>query len=230
MNYKYLFFDLDRTLWDYDANSRQALSFLYEEFNLQKFFTSFEEFHQLYSANNDYLWDLYRKGGTNKNELRSNRFALTLANRGIENPALAVEIGEAYMDLTPRLNILAPNTVETLNYLKKKHYKMYILTNGFMGTQETKVKHSAIEEFFIRIYSSEELGINKPKKEIFHWAVTSVHAKKQECLMIGDDLEVDIKGAMQYGIDAAWYNPLNEESAFKPTILIQDLSELINIL
>ena len=89
---------------------------------------------------------------------------------------------------------------------------------------------SEIDRYFIKIYSSEELGVNKPRKEIFHWAVSSVHAHKRECLMIGDDLEVDVRGAINYGIDAIWYNPENLPSDFHPTYTISDIGELIKIL
>ena len=90
--------------------------------------------------------------------------------------------------------------------------------------------NSAIDQYFTRIFSSEKLGVSKPKKEFFHWAISGIHAHKNQCLMIGDDLAVDIKGAMQYGIDGAWFNPSLIKSEFKPTYEIQDLMELNSIL
>lgn len=134
------------------------------------------------------------------------------------------------MYITPRLNILFPQAIETLEYLRDKKYKLYILTNGFIQTQDRKMKHSDIARYFDRVFSSEELGANKPNKEIFHWAVTSINAKKEKCLMVGDDLRVDIKGAMSYGIDGVWFNPQQITGEFKPTYTIKSLDDLRSIL
>jgi putative hydrolase of the HAD superfamily len=230
LKYKHLFFDLDRTLWDYDTNSSLALGKVYSEFELGEHFSSSEEFISLYNHHNDFLWDQYRQGKIKKMELRMKRFLLTLQEKNINNRELSEVIGDRYMYITPRLNKLAPNTIETMEYLTSLNYKLYILTNGFLSTQEKKMASSEIDRYFIKIYSSEELGMSKPRKEIFHWAVSAVHAHKNECLMIGDDLEVDVRGAMNYGIDAVWYNPDNLSSDFNPTHTISDIGELIGIL
>jgi putative hydrolase of the HAD superfamily len=228
--YKYLFFDLDRTLWDYDANSAQALTGIYEDYQLNRHFDSNNEFLSVYNHHNDQLWDDYRNGFIKKEELRTKRFELTLREKKIDDPKLCVEIGERYMYVTPRLNMLAPNTMMTLEYLWEMNYRLYILTNGFLSTQKKKMAFSEIDKFFIRIFSSEEIGVNKPRKGIFHWAVSSIHAHKRECLMVGDDLEVDIRGAMNYGIDAVWYNPGQTKSEFIPTYTITDIGELTQLL
>lgn len=230
MKYKHLFFDLDRTLWDFDANSTQSLTEIFHSYKLDKSFESPGEFLRIYNHHNELLWDDYRKGLIVKEDLRTRRFALTLLEKEIDDPALSAEIGEHYMYITPRLNILAPNTIDTLEYLSGKQYKLYILTNGFIATQQTKMAHSKLDKYFDRIYSSEELGINKPNTEIFHWAVSSVHGRKKECLMIGDDLEVDMIGAKNYGIDTAWFNPAGLESVFRPTYTIRNMSDLKKIL
>lgn len=230
MTYQHLFFDLDRTLWDYDANSTKALTDIFRLYKLDQSFTSAEEFLEIYNRHNDLLWEDYRKGMIMKEDLRTKRFALTLQERDISDPALCGKIGEHYMDITPRLNILAPNTIETLEYLKERQYRMYILTNGFLSTQQKKMAHSRLDNYFSRIFSSEELGINKPNAKIFHWAVSAVHGKKKECLMIGDDLEVDIIGAKNYGIDTVWYNPAGLKSEYNPTYTISDMYDLQKIL
>ncbi|MCF8227155.1 MAG: YjjG family noncanonical pyrimidine nucleotidase [Bacteroidales bacterium] len=230
MAYKHLFFDLDRTLWDYDANAGKALSSVYNKFKLGRFFSSAGDFSDIYYHHNDLLWDQYRSGNVSKEELRTRRFALTLKEKGVNDPKLSEEIGREYMAITPAFNILAPNTTDVLEYLKTKGYDLYILTNGFLSTQVKKMTNSRINHFFDRIFSSEEINVNKPNKEIFHWAVSSLNARKQECLMVGDDIEVDIKGAMRYGLDAVWFNPYKANSDFSPTYTITDLNELKDIL
>jgi putative hydrolase of the HAD superfamily len=230
VKYQHLFFDLDRTLWDYDANSTKALTDIFHAYQLAQSFISVEEFLNIYNHHNNLLWDDYRKGLVIKEDLRTKRFELTLMEKGISDHALCTEIGAHYMHITPRLNILALNTISTLDYLMTRQYKLYILTNGFLSTQQQKMAHSQLDRYFIRIYSSEELGINKPHAEIFHWAVSSVHGRKKECLMIGDDLEVDIIGAKNYGIDTVWYNPEGHTAAINPTFTISNMDELQEIL
>ena len=103
---------------------------------------------------------------------------------------------------------------------------MYILTNGFLKTQEIKMENAGIDKYFIRIFSSDELGINKPHKDYFHWVVSSLHANKKDCIMIGDDEKVDVGGAKNYGIDAVWFNPADDSRSEKAIQTISDLSEL----
>jgi len=230
VRYTHLFFDLDRTLWDYDANSSRSLGMVYDEYNLSAFFDSAEEFIGIYNFHNDNLWEEYRQGKIIKADLRSKRFSLALMEKQLDDPELSVQIGERYMEVTPRQNILAPGTIETLAYLRKLGYHMYILTNGFLSTQELKLANSGIDTYFERIFSSEEIGINKPRQEIFHWAVSSLHAKKRESLMIGDDVMVDVRGAMDYGLHAVWFNPGKLRSEVTPTYMITKLDELKQIL
>jgi len=230
VTYQHLFFDLDRTLWDYDANSTKALTDIFHSYKLDQSYTSAEEFLRIYNHHNDLLWEDYRQGMITKEDLRTRRFELTLREKGINDHPLCMEIGAHYMHIIPQLNILAPNTIETLEYLKDRQYRMYILTNGFLSTQQQKMAHSRLDSYFVRIFSSEELGVNKPHMKIFHWAVSAVHGKKKECLMIGDDFEVDIIGAKKYGIDTVWYNPAGLKSDPKPTYTISNMSELQKIL
>lgn len=230
MNYLNLFFDLDRTLWDYDANSAQALDQIFTEFELNTIFSSTEELLDKYIKNNDTLWVEYRNGKIRKEELRSKRFHLTLLENNTNDPELAARIGERYMYITPRLTNLIPNCLETLDYLRNKKYNLYILTNGFENTQNEKMRNSKIDQYFVKMFSSEKIRISKPHKDIFHWAISSIHANKRSCLMIGDDLQVDIRGAMHYGIDAVWLNSQGMKSEFNPSYVISDLAELRTIL
>lgn len=230
MKYKYIFFDLDHTLWDYHANSTKALIQVYNKYKLNSNFSSVGEFVSIYNRYNDELWDAYRQGSIKKEVLRYKRFDLTFREKGIINSELPVIIGDLYLEITPRLNTLLPNAVEILEYLVSKEYDLYILTNGFLKTQETKMENSHIDKYFKRIFSSEELGINKPHKDFFHWAVSGIHARKKECLMIGDDEKVDVGGAKNYGIDAIWFNPGNEEISDRALKTISDLSELKELL
>lgn len=227
--YKHIFFDLDRTLWDFDANSRAALTDIFEKHNLKQYFKSPEIFIRGYHKHNDILWERYRQGNIKKELLRSLRFEETLRDVRVNNPALAKEIGEDYLQKSVEKTILFPGTHETLGYLHNK-YLLYILTNGFSETQFGKLKNCDLAKYFTHVFTSETIGFNKPHPKIFQWAMTSVNAKKQECLMIGDDIEVDILGAKNCGMDQVFFNPDKIETTVKPTCTIESLIELKEIL
>lgn len=227
--YKYLFFDLDRTLWDFEKNMSETMVLLYTKYieNLsdagaQKFRNTFDQVHEM-------LWEQYRKGQINKKKLRESRFNITLKRIGIKNKGLAKVLNAQYLEICPTKTNLFPHTIETLEYLKKD-YSLYILTNGFIKTQQLKLKNCGLEDYFKIIFSSEIIGYNKPDKRIFAQVVNSLNAKKEACIMIGDDIETDIYGAMKYGLDQIYFNPKNHSVKGKtPTFIIQSLKELIQI-
>ncbi len=227
--YRHIFFDLDRTLWDFDSNSREALTEIFNEYELIKYFSSTDQFIRIYHKNNNSLWTSYRNGKLKKEVLRSLRFELCLKEVRVNNPDLAKTIGERYLKLSTEKTIVFPYTYEILDYLFLK-YPLYILTNGFNETQLIKLKNSRLSTYFRYVFTSETIGYNKPHPKIFQWAVSSVNARKKDCLMIGDDFEVDILGAKSFGIDQVFFNPENLQFEQKASYEISTLLELKEIL
>lgn len=227
--YKHLFIDLDRTLWDFDTNAKTALVEIYFKHKLENHFSKPEEFIDLYHKHNERLWQRYRDGKIKKEVLRYKRFDLTLAEKKIKNKFLSTQIGEDYLELSVQQKGLFPNTHEILAYLQPR-YSLYILTNGFRETQFSKLRNCDLEKYFDKIFTSETIGYNKPHPKIFQWAISSVNAKKEECLMIGDDQAVDIKGARNFGLDSVFFNPENISITHPHTYMIKDLTELKEIL
>ncbi len=227
--YRHIYFDLDRTLWDFNSNSREALTDIFHKFNLISHFTDPGEFLDIYHKHNERLWDQYRRGNLTKAILRNKRFELSLKEKKLKDTELSEQIGNEYLRISTLKTVLFPNTHEILRYLQPS-YKLYILTNGFKETQFKKLNKCDLRKYFIEIFTSETIGYNKPHSRIFHWAVSSVNAKKEECLMIGDDQLVDITGANNYGMDTVLFNPDNMEQVVPSTFTISDLSELKKIL
>ncbi len=227
--YKHIFFDLDRTLWDFDRNSAQALTEVLHQHNLNKIIDSFEEFVEIYHGINILLWDDYRKGKISKEDLRSHRFYLTLKKIGITDRELADRIGNDYLRISPAKTLLVPHALEILDYLSGR-YCMHILTNGFHSTQTTKISNSGIKPYFDTLITSETVGHHKPAREIFQYALQLIGTSSSECLMIGDDLVVDILGARNSGIDQVFFNPENIPHRETVTYEISSLSELKDIL
>ncbi|MFC2137302.1 YjjG family noncanonical pyrimidine nucleotidase [Bacteroidota bacterium] len=227
--YKYIFFDLDRTLWDFEKNSKNAIQTIIKKHKLDQLITKFDEFMRIYNLTNDRLWENYRKGQIKKEQLRVTRFHLTLQHFGIKNLELAKLIDKEYLETSPRNKYLMPDAIEILDYLSKS-YKLYIITNGFKETQHIKLNSTEIIGYFEKVITSDDVGYAKPDIRMFHAALSSINAKKTESLMVGDDYKIDIIGAQQYGIDQIFYNFKNESIDGNPTYEIHSLLEIRNIL
>lgn len=232
MKYKHIFFDLDHTLWDFETNSRLVLEELYHSHTLgNRGVTSFEEFHNTYCVHNDKLWDRFRKGFITRHDLREKRFRLTLLDFKIGDEKLCELLSEQYLAVLPTQTALFPYAKEVLEYLAAKNYPMHLITNGFEETQLLKLRSSGIHHFFTEIITSERAGSLKPYREIFDFAITATGATAATSIMIGDALDIDIIGAYNAGIDQVYFNPLvPADGDLKPTYVIQNLSEIKNIL
>ena len=139
---KHIFFDLDRTLWDFEKNSHTTLLQLIKDFKLiEKGIDNPDNFIKKYKLHNEKLWELYREDKIKKEELRGKRFQLALAEYDIDDSELAEQFGLAYVQQSPLKTTLFPYTHEVLLYLKKK-YSLHIITNGFEEVQHIKLASS----------------------------------------------------------------------------------------
>ena len=230
MQYKHLFFDLDHTLWDFEANSRQTLEELYHSLNLsERGIDDFDLFHRRYIVHNDKLWDRYRNGFIKVDELRWKRMWLTLLDFKIGDEPLARKMGTLFLDALPTRRILFPHTREILTWLKEKGYVLHLITNGFEKTQHSKLKYAELDGFFTEVITSEGSNSLKPHKEIFEYAFRKTGAAPEESIMLGDSIEVDIQGAINAGIDQVYVNHLRQEPAIRPTYMVHSLKELEEI-
>jgi putative hydrolase of the HAD superfamily len=227
MKYKHLFFDLDHTLWDFDANARATLEQLHLDLNLvDKGIHDFDLFHKNYLQHNEKLWARYRNGYIKQEELRIKRMWLTLLDFKIADEALTRQLSELFLQLLPTRTLLFPDTIEVLNYLKDKGYGMHLITNGFEKTQHGKLQSSGLSPFFKVVVTSESSNSLKPKKEIFEYALNKTGALAEDSIMIGDSVEVDIMGAMSVGMDQVHVNFNGAPQEVKPTYTVTTLKEL----
>jgi putative hydrolase of the HAD superfamily len=233
-NKEHIFFDLDRTLWDFEKNSRETLFEIYNELKLDNLgIENFEEFIQKYIEVNDAYWQKYRENKITKQELRSVRFYETFKFFGINNNEIAQEAGNYYVHHSPLKTHLIQGSIDILEYLKKQ-YRLHIITNGFEEVQYIKLKNSGIQNYFEEIITSERAGVKKPDLRIFDFSIKSANASKNNAVMIGDDFQADILGAKQFGISAIWFNRGGKELHsvmdfdLQPDIQIHQLEELKN--
>ena len=232
MKYKYILFDLDRTLWDFQANSFQTFKEMYEKYDLGTLCnTTFDNFYLQYKSINAVLWDMYRQGTLLKEVLYVKRFSLTLEHFGIiDNSELSRQLGDFYVLEGPKKTKLVDGAIDLLEYLFEKDAYMYILSNGFKEVQYEKIKTSNIDKYFKKVYLSEDIGYQKPNKKIFEAVINDLSASAEQCVMIGDDYEVDIVGAKNAGIDQIYYNPKQIKHLIPPTYDVNTLEEIMRIL
>ncbi|NNE55507.1 MAG: noncanonical pyrimidine nucleotidase, YjjG family [Flavobacteriales bacterium] len=228
--YKHLFFDLDRTLWDFETNSETALGEILFELDLIGQVPSSEEFISRYREINEHYWNLYRLGQMEKSVLRVIRFQKALEAFGIQDSALSERFANRYVEVSPQKTHLMEGAVEALEYLKSRQYAMHIITNGFEEVQHIKLDRSGLQPYFDLVLTSEIVGRRKPDPRVFDHALNHVGAETDNSIMIGDDLGADIVGAREFGMDQIFYNPNSHEHSEKVTHEISSLHQLCELL
>ncbi|NVO19989.1 MAG: noncanonical pyrimidine nucleotidase, YjjG family [Bacteroidetes bacterium] len=228
--YKHIFFDLDHTLWDFERNAEETKQELFTELQLgAKGIPSYESFRSKYIGINLALWALYREDKIGKDDLNFKRFHLTLLEFGIDDKELGAAMASKYLEGITTKTYLFPYTREILEYLYPK-YPLYIITNGFEEVQFGKLKNSGLDKYFTSVITSEEAGVKKPDSAIFLYALSKVNADVEDSLMIGDDLEVDIGGARDIGMDQLFVNHERKTHETPATFEVTSLKDIENIL
>ncbi len=228
--YKHLFFDLDHTLWDFDANAKETLAELYSIFGLnERIGIAFENFYPKYLFHNEILWDRYHKGQISSEELKWKRMWRTMLDFKIADEPLARDMSSKFLEILPTKKLLFPHTIEILEYLTEKNYMLHLITNGFEKTQWSKLNNSGLNGYFKEVITSEGSNSLKPKKEIFDFALLKAMATLPESIMIGDNQHADIQGAIDAGLDTVFVNHINAMPETKPTYTITHLKELEQI-
>lgn len=198
-----IFFDLDHTLWDFEKNSALAFEAILKKHNIN---VDIEEFVALYVPINTKYWKLYQDDEVTQEQLRYGRLkdAFDALNYTVSDDLIYL-LSEEYITYLPQYNHLFEGTIELLDYLKPK-YKLHIITNGFNQIQYNKLKNSNIAHYFETVTNSENAGYKKPSPHIFHYALDLAKSNKDTSIMIGDNFEADIQGALNVGIDAIMFN------------------------
>lgn len=228
--YRNIFVDLDDTIWDFTGNSRKVYRTLYDKFCYDRFFESFEQYIDIFERKNEELWLKYGSGDITKEELNYGRFSYPLAVAGVEDMNIAVDYMNESLAMMPTMSGVVDGAIEALDYLSSK-YNLYILSNGFRELQYKKMKSAGIDSYFKKVILSEDILVHKPNREIFDFALSATQSLFENSIMLGDNIETDIRGARDAGLDQIYFNRWNREDLpFRPTYTINHLNELKNIL
>ena len=225
-----IFFDLDHTLWDYEANSSATLVDLYHQYDLQaKGVERYDDFTTQFRVINTKLWDLYDRGAILGDVIRKERFKQILAAFKIHDEKLCEDLSRDYLIECPKKGHLIPHALEVLEYLSTD-YKLTVITNGFDDIQHVKMESTKLLPFFDHIITSQRAGCRKPSCEIFTFALNCNGIKNHEAIMVGDNLITDVGGACNAYIDAVYFNPEKISHDGHSAHEINCLSELRRIL
>jgi putative hydrolase of the HAD superfamily len=223
---KHVFFDLDHTLWDFDKNSGFAFDAIFKN---QGFDISLEEFLNIYIPRNQHYWKLYQVNQISHQDLRYYRLKDVFDALKFEvSDEIIHKLSDDYIEYLPEYNHLFDGAIELLDYLKP-NYQLHIITNGFSEVQDKKLHNSNIGHYFETITNSELAGQKKPNPIIFDYALGIAKASKEESIMIGDSFEADVLGALDFGIDAIFFNEHKTEINHD-VYQVNHLLELKNIL
>lgn len=128
-----------------------------------------------------------------------------------------------------------PKVMPTLLKLRSR-YKLGAISNGFAVKQWEKLVALGLYHLFDVAVTSEEVGFEKPNKEIFEIAIRKLNLLPEQCVMVGDRIDIDIAGAKLAGMHTirirkgkySHIKPVKNEE--KPDYEIEEFEELLKIL
>ena len=232
MKYKDLFVDFDDTLYDTHGNSVIALRETFEAFSLERWFPDPQTFYDAYWLANIDLWTRYSRGEITRDYLIVERFRRPLSEgRGLEiTEALCLEMSDRFLEYCATKSGLVEGAHELMDYLKGRGYRMHMTSNGFHEVQYKKLAASGLSDYFDTIILSEDAGANKPSKAFFDYALAKSGASVDTTMMIGDNLQTDIIGARDMGLDTILFNRWDIPPSDIPTHTVAALREIMQIL
>mgnify|MGYP000628241213 FL=1 len=227
MSYKFLLFDLDHTLLDFDAAEDIALTHLLKEEGVE----DIQVYKDYYVPMNKALWKNLEQKKISKQELVNTRFSRLFAHFGVEKDG--AYLAERYQFFLSKQGQIFPGVEDLLKNLIHQGYELYAATNGITFIQTGRLEQSGIATFFKEIFISEQLHTQKPDAAFYEKIGARIsNFDKKYALMIGDSLSADIQGGNNAGIDTIWYNPhhLENKTKAQPTYEVDSYQALLDCL
>ena len=222
MNWDWIFFDADETLFTFDSFGGLQRMFL--DYSIT--FTA-EDF-QDYQAVNKPLWVDYQNGAITALQLQHQRFDLWAGRLNVSPGVL----NDAFLNAMAEICAPLPGAVSLLDSLKGKA-KLGIITNGFTALQQIRLERTGLRDYFDALVISEEVGVPKPDPRIFDYALELAgNPDRARVLMVGDTAESDIRGGMNAGLATCWLKAHGRvlPEGIEPTWTVTSLSELEQLL
>ncbi len=99
---------------------------------------------------------------------------------------------------------LYPNVLEALARLRKKGFRLWLLSNAQRVFTEYELRHLGLGGQLDGIYISSDFGCRKPDIRFCQALLTEQKLDPAHCLMIGNDRQTDIAGAKKLGMDTLY--------------------------
>lgn len=234
--YKDLFVDFDDTLYDTHGNAEIALRETFDTYKLAQYFEEPKTFYDTYWAANIDLWTRYSKEEITRDYLIVERFRRPLSEgRGLDvTEQMCLEMNDVFLDYCSNKSGVVEGAHELMDYLRAKGYRMHMTSNGFHEVQYKKLAACGLREYFDSIILSEDAGANKPSKAFFDYAFSKTGANPETTMMIGDNMQTDIKGAMAAGLDTILFNrwgyDIKSGDPEAPTYIVSKLLDIKQII
>lgn len=224
-----ILWDIDDTLLDFQEAEKNAIISCFNKYNLGNVT---EEMLQLYSQINKKYWQKLELGQLTKSQVLLERFEEFFLLENIPTH-IASDFNDDYQIALGQNPVFKDNSYKLVMDLKRKGYKQYVITNGTKVAQYNKLKNSKLIDVMDGIFISDEIGFQKPNPKFFEHIFKILDSlKKDECIVVGDSLTSDIKGANNFDIKSCWYNPNHKpnDTDARFDYEIDNLNKLLDIL
>ncbi len=228
---KWIFFDLDDTLFDFSSSSLKALKLLWEERKeINSIFSSAEAFIDEYHIHNSKMWKLHESGRITADFLKGERFRLTIApdRNDDEIVRCAHKLNDRYLWLLGECDTTCPGAKDLLKHISR-YSLIGVLTNGFTEVQYRKLRSTGLDRYIQRMVISDEISIQKPDARIFRYAEQETGAQAKEIVMIGDNPDNDIQGAIDAGWNAIYYDRKGKEFSSDSKLYLGKTNDLLSL-
>lgn len=226
--YTTVFWDLDQTLLDFDRSMEYALQAVFAQYGLK----INEEMTARYSVINRSYWLRLESGELSKEQVTVGRFRTFFEELGITHVS-PEELNVDYQRELGSVFFFMEGAKELVALLKERGYRQYVVTNGVNATQANKMRLSGLDRIMDGVFVSELMGYPKPRKEFFDGCFAALSdVDRNKCILVGDSLTSDMRGAENAGIASCWFNPEKQEKDVdvRTDYEIRLLEELISIL
>ena len=229
-NYRFLLFDADYTLLDFDKDMQSTFIQTYQQAGLDKFRPYSADILARYEHFNNLWWACFERGECKKEMLYINRFQ-DFADF-YQFPIDPAALNAMYFDNLQKNGTAYPGANALIEKLSETH-EVYMVTNANASTQPLRLKKAGFENLLPRCFISETVGVGKPDKRYFDYVFANIpDFRKEEAIVIGDGLHADILGAHNAGIDSIWYNPreLPNPTQIPVTFEVKSYAEILSVL
>ena len=223
---KAILMDVDDTLLDFNECARENIRECFRKNGLKYS----EHIFDLFLARNIRLWKRIEDNLLTVDELHQTRWAGIFRDLGIDADGPSFE--QDFIVGLRETSVPVAGAHEIMEYLHSR-YQVYVVSNAANMQQTTRLKKAGLMQYVDGMFGSLDIGINKPAPGYFDYCFNQMNGiTPAETIIIGDSINADIKGGMEYGLHTIWFNIRNNESSrtVYPEYTVYSLTEIKSIL